>query len=112
MRGGSLRCFKVYVPNEQGGGGLMRWQTPSPYAPPPFIGSWGDPQIGAGVKDMAKDFVKGQLLNRWPYMRKNTRALQSVKTASCGNYAIIYLMCKARRKGMDEFFPCFQKRIM
>ena len=54
MRGGSLRRFKVYVPNEQGGGGLMRWQTPSPYAPPPFIGSWGDPQIGAGVKDMAK----------------------------------------------------------
>ena len=40
------------------GGGLMRWQTPTPYAPPPFIGSWGD-QIGAGVKDMAKDFVKG-----------------------------------------------------
>ena len=59
MRGGSLRRFKVYVPNEQGGGGLMRWQTPSPYAPPPFIGSWGDPQIGAGVKDMAKDFLKG-----------------------------------------------------
>ena len=23
-------------------------------------------------------------LNRWPYVRKNTRALQSVKTASCG----------------------------
>ena len=59
MRGGSLRRFKVYVPNEQGGGGLMRWQTPSPNAPLPFIGSWGDPQIGAGVKDMAKDFVKG-----------------------------------------------------
>ena len=59
MRGGSLRRFKVYVPNEQGGGGLMRWQTPSPYAPPPFIGSLGDPQIGAGVKDMAKDFLKG-----------------------------------------------------
>ena len=30
MRGGSLRRFKVYVPNEQGGGGLMRWQTPHP----------------------------------------------------------------------------------
>ena len=59
MRGGSLRRFKVYVPNEQGGGGLMRWQTPSPYAPPPFIGPWGDPRIGAGVKDTARDFVKG-----------------------------------------------------
>ena len=55
MIGGGLRRFKVYVPNEQGGGGLMRWQTPSP----PFIGSRGDPQIGAGVKDMAKGFLKG-----------------------------------------------------
>ena len=51
-------------------------------------------------------------LKRWPYLCKNTRALQSVKTASCGNYAIIYFMCKARRKSMDDFFPCFQKRIM
>ena len=59
MRGESLRRFKLYVPIEQGGGSLMRWQTPSPYAPLPFIGSWGDPQIGAGAKDMAKDFVKG-----------------------------------------------------
>ena len=49
-------------------------------------------------------------LNRWPYVRKNTRALQSVKTASCGNYAIIYLMCKARRKSMDEFFSMFSKK--
>ena len=59
MRGGGLRRFKVYVPNEQGGGGLMRWQTPSSYTPLPFIGSRGDPQIGAGVKDMAKGFLKG-----------------------------------------------------
>ena len=49
----------MYVPNEQGGGGLMRWQTPSSYTPPPFIGSRGDPQIGAGVNDMAKGFLKG-----------------------------------------------------
>ena len=54
-----MRHFKVYVPIEQGGGGLMRWQTPSPYAALPFIGSWGDLQIDAGAKDMAKDFVKG-----------------------------------------------------
>ena len=59
MRAGSLRCFKVYVPNEQGGDALMCWQTPSPYAPLPFIGTWGDSQIGTGVKNMAKDFFKG-----------------------------------------------------
>ena len=53
MRAGSLRCFKVYVPNEQGGDALMCWQTPSPYAPLPFIGTWGDSQIGTGVKNMA-----------------------------------------------------------
>ena len=45
-------------------------------------------------------------LNRWSYVRKNTRALQSVKTASCGNYSIIYLM-EAGRKSMDEFFSMF-----
>ena len=56
---GMVTTYKVHVPNEQGGGGFMRWQTPSPYAPPPFIGSWDDPQIGAEVKDMAKDFMKG-----------------------------------------------------
>ena len=38
MRRGSLRRFKVYVPNEQGSDALMHWQTPSPYAIPPFIG--------------------------------------------------------------------------
>ena len=59
MRAGSLRCFKVYVPNEQEGDALMCWQTPSPYAPLTFIGTWGDSQIGTGVKDMAKDFFKG-----------------------------------------------------
>ena len=47
MRAGSLRCFKVYV------------QTPSPYAPLPFIGTWGDSQIGTGVKNMAFKGVKG-----------------------------------------------------
>ncbi|RMX38003.1 hypothetical protein pdam_00012284 [Pocillopora damicornis] len=41
------------------GESLRRFKTPSPYTPPPFIGCWGDPQISAGVKDMAKDFVKG-----------------------------------------------------
>ena len=32
---------------------------------------------------------------------QNTRALQSVKTASCGNYAIMYLLCKAQGESMD-----------
>ena len=86
MRGGSLRRFKVYVPNEQGGGGLMRWQTPSPYAPPPFIGSWGDPQIGAGVKDMAKDFVKGVVGGLKSSVKQiNFRANGTLLTEQCGH---------------------------
>ena len=43
-------------------------------------------------------------LNCSPYVHQNTRALQSFKTASCGNYAIMYLLCKAQGESMDEFY--------
>ena len=32
---------------------------PLTLSPTAFYWIWGDPQIGPGVKDMAKDFVKG-----------------------------------------------------
>lgn len=48
-------------------------------------------------------------LNCSPYVHQNTRALQSVKTASCGNYAIMYLLCKAQGESMDEFYSMFSE---
>ena len=35
------------------------------------------------------------------------RALQSIRTASCGHYAIVYLMCKARGIPMRDFLNAF-----
>ncbi|RMX48764.1 hypothetical protein pdam_00001621 [Pocillopora damicornis] len=73
MRGGSLRRFKVYVPNEQGSDALMRWQTPSPYAIPPFIG------IG-GFKGGFKRAVKNKSLLEFPrgVKRGANQALKNV----------------------------------
>ena len=53
----------------------MCWQTPSPYAPLPFIGTWGDSQIGTGVKNMAKDFFKG-VKGGFPRAVKNKTLLE------------------------------------
>lgn len=46
-------------------------------------------------------------LHRWKYIRKNDCVLQSIKTASCGDYAMVYLMCKARGQSMNEFLSYF-----
>lgn len=46
-------------------------------------------------------------LNQWEHVKKNERALQSIETASCGDYAIVYLMCKARGQSMEEFLGYF-----
>ena len=46
-------------------------------------------------------------LNRWKYIRKNDRVLQSIKTASWGDYAMVYLMCKARGQSMNDFLSYF-----
>ena len=40
---------------------------------------------------------------------KNAKSLQSVKTASCGDYALIYLLCKARGKSMNYFLAMFSE---
>lgn len=34
-------------------------------------------------------------LNQWKYGKKNDQTLQAIETSSCGNYALLYLMCKA-----------------
>ena len=88
MRAGSLRCFKVYVPNEQGGDALMCWQTPSPYAPLPFIVTWGDSQIGTGVKNMAKDFFKG-VKGGFPRAVKNKPLLEFPHGVKRGVYQVL-----------------------
>ena len=48
-------------------------------------------------------------LNQWSYVSKNAKSLQSVKTASCGDYALVYLLCKARGKSMDDFLAMFSE---
>ena len=38
-----------------------------------------------------------------------TRKRQLVKTASCVDYALVYLLCKARGKSMDDFLAMFSE---
>ena len=58
MRRGNLRRFKVYVPNEQGSDALMHWQTPSPYAIPPFIGIGVILKLAPESKTWLKTFLR------------------------------------------------------
>ena len=38
-------------------------------------------------------------LNQWNKVRRNMQTIQSIQTASCGDYALTYLMFKAREIG-------------
>ena len=48
-------------------------------------------------------------LNRWSCVRRNDAPIQSIKTASCGDYALVYLMYKARGKSREEFLELFSE---
>lgn len=48
-------------------------------------------------------------LKQWSQVRKNPRSSQSVKTASCGDYAIVYLLFKARGQSIDDFLAMFSE---
>ena len=48
-------------------------------------------------------------LNQWPKVKRNSQTIQSLRTASCGDYALAYLMFKARGYSLDDFLSNFSK---
>ena len=48
-------------------------------------------------------------LNQWNHVRRNRQTIQSIRTASCGDYALVYLMFKARGHSLDDFLSHFSK---
>ena len=48
-------------------------------------------------------------LNKWSCVRRNDAPIQPIKTASCGDYALVYLMYKARGKSTEEFLELFSE---
>lgn len=48
-------------------------------------------------------------LNQWPKLRRNEQMVQSIQSAGCGDYALVYLMCKARGYSLNDFLSPFSK---
>lgn len=46
-------------------------------------------------------------LKQWSRVHHSRQTLQSINTASCGDYALIYLMCKARGMTLRDFLKLF-----
>ena len=47
---------------------------------------------------------------QWKYVVTNGRALQSIRSNSCGHYCLFYLKAKARGGTLQEFFNCFSEK--
>ena len=49
-------------------------------------------------------------LNQWTDVKRNKKTIQSVKSAGCGAYSLLYLMYKARGYSLDDFLANFSDK--
>ena len=53
--------------------------------------------------------LQAWLDKHWKYVVHNGRTLQSLFSQSCGDYALLYLIAKARNHSMQQFVQSFDK---